>query len=569
MNRMLGWFGFNGSVITLEKMQATRFKTPHWQPDHHAIFAQGSIALSATQRFITPECHKRLMPYEHSSTGCVINADVYLTNRESLCGLLEMDAQTADVSLLLQAYLKWGKQCTRYLAGHFCFIIWDPRHSHVFAAVDQFAHAPLFYIYRPKQFLMMANECSAFPILYPDLTINSKRLIEFARDAHSQTETAYQEICKLPAGHQLVVTTQQLHQTCYWHWKNERQRLPYQHRKDYYAAFQAHFEQAVQRCCRRLGPLTTQISGGLDSSAVTAQAASMLAKQQENLFSFTSIPNTLSGKSYRPGWYYHEMPRIKTVLECYPNIQHLPYIANAATNIFEKLKPLQHCFDQPLRNITNMDWTMACYEAVLAKQGRLLLIGAGGNGTISWAGNSAREILFHLRHHHRWTYHLHETMLSGYLTAPLRATVYALQLWYGVRRLDPTQELSLAVFCYNVPNWVYRYGHDPLQQRLLIRNGLEMLLPEAIRKNPYRGEQGADWYLHYNTHAKQWREQLIMLTQKAQTSLWQSYDRQKIMNLFDAYPYLDSPPDRKITHEICHQLLRCLSMGFYMDAIKF
>ncbi len=142
----------------------------------------------------------------------------------------------------------------------------------------------------------------------------------------------------------------------------------------------------MQTCLRRLGPLTTQISGGLDSSAVTAQAALLLNKQQQSLFAFTSIPNGLAGESYRSGWYYHELSRIEALIALYPNIQHVVYTATPSTDIFKKLKPLQRCFDQPLRNINNLDWNLACYEQVLAQQGRVLLIGAGGNGTISWAG---------------------------------------------------------------------------------------------------------------------------------------------------------------------------------------
>ena len=204
----------------------------------------------------------------------------------------------------------------------------------------------------------------------------------------------------------------------------------------------------------------------------------------------------------------------------------------------------------------------------------MLLIGAGGNGTISWVGHSRSDAIKAfcvalkanvLRRRHRWIRNPHEAMLSGRLTAPLRASVYAFQLWYGVRRLDPTQGLDLTLFCYNVPQWVYRKGKSPLQQRLLTRDGLSNLLPEAIAQSPYRGEQGADWYLHYNQHAKRWHEQLLALTPAAQVTLWGSYDRQKIMALFDRYSYLDKAPDRTITHDLCHQLLRCLSVGFYLQ----
>jgi asparagine synthase (glutamine-hydrolysing) len=574
---MVAWLALDGSMAKHEIVEACPFNTPHWQPDYQAICVEGGLAMSATQRFITPQCAAGLMPYQDVSSGCVINADVYLTNREALCELLASDFQTADVILLLRAYLKWGEKCTRYLAGHFGFMIWDPRHQHLFAAVDPFAQCPLFYAHLPGQLFIMTNEYSPFYTLCPQLTVNSRRFVEFAKDVHSASETAYQEIRKLPAGHQLIVTAQALHQTRYWCWKSHRQTLAYQTREQYYVALQQRFEQAVQRCLRRIGPLTTQISGGLDSSAITAQAALLLARQQQTLSAFTSIPNQLIGESYRAGWYYHELPRIKTLLAQHPNIQHIIYTAAPNTDIFEKLKPLQRCFDQPLRNINNLDWTLACYEQVLAQQGRVLLIGAGGNGTISWAGNSIVEDLKAfcvalkakvLLRRHRWIRNSHEAMLSGRLTAPLRASVYALQLWYGVRRLDPTQELDLSVFCYNVPQWVYRKGKQTLQQRLLTREGLRNLLPEAIAQNPYRGEQGADWYLHYNHYCQRWRDELLTLTPEAQTILWQSYDREKIMGLFDTYPYLSQPPDRKITRDLCLQLLRCLSMGFYLKAFK-
>lgn len=571
---MLTYLALEGSLANFEQIRSCQFITPHWQPDHHEVYCDGIIAMSATQRCITPQCQNGLMPYQDNTTGCIINADVYLTNHDTLCKLLEKDSQTADVVLLLLAYLKWGKECTHYLAGQFCFTVWDPRQQHIFAAVDQFALHPLFYAYQPGQFFLAANECSSFHSVCPQLTLNSQRFIEFANDAHSATETAYQEIHKLSSGHQLIITKSELRQTCYWSWKEQRQQLPYQTREQYYKALQQNFEQAVQKCLRYLGPLTTQISGGLDSSAVTAQAALLLAKEQLSLFAFTSTPNGLSGKSYRPGWYYHELPRIAEVLAKYPNIQHVIYTADPSTDIFERLKPLQRCFDQPLRNINNLDWTLACYEQVLKDEGRVLLIGAGGNGTISWDGGSRFDILKDFVHaikakllhrNYLWKYNLHETMISSSLTAPLRASVYAFQLWYGVRRLDPTQDLDLTIFCYNVPQWVYRTGKDPLQQRLLTREGLSNLLPEDVTNNPYRGEQGADWYLHYNLHCKKWRDQMLLLTKPAQEILWQSYDQKKIMNMFNKYQYLAYPPNRIITNELSIQLLRCLSMGFYLS----
>jgi asparagine synthase (glutamine-hydrolysing) len=135
MNRIVGYWAFDRSVDISRALNASRFKTPHWNPDHYDVYLNGEIALSATQRFITPQCHLGLMPFKNKDTGCVINADVYLTNREELCDLLGVNSQVADAVLLLEAYLKWGEACTQYLAGQFCFLIWDPRYQPFFATV--------------------------------------------------------------------------------------------------------------------------------------------------------------------------------------------------------------------------------------------------------------------------------------------------------------------------------------------------------------------------------------------------------------------------------------------------
>lgn len=40
------------------------------------------------------------------------------------------------------------------------------------------------------------------------------------------------------------------------------------------------------------------------------------------------------------------------------------------------------------------------------------------------------------------------------------------------------------------------------------------------------------------------------------------------MALFDLYPYLTHPPNHKTSHELCYELLRYLSMGFYLASVK-
>lgn len=598
MNRIAGYFSLGERGVDHKKFATCAFKTPHWQPDHEAFYYDASLALSATQRFITPQCADSLMPYQETQSQLVINADVYLTNREELITLLSVDSTLADAKLILKAYLKWGTACTPYLAGSFCFIIWNPHKEELFAAVNQFSTIPFFYAYSEKQYFIFANEFSPFHQLCPTLTLRKQHFFEFALDSFSLTKTSFQEVLKLLPGHQLVINKQGLKQQCYWRLQDQKEKLSCRTREDYYDVFRQHFKRAVKSCLRGSSPITTHISGGLDSSAVAAQAATLLAQEHQSLHGFTAIPKDLDGPSYRKNWYYHEMPRVQTLLERYPNIKHCTYIAAPETDIFAQLKTFHPHLDQPIRNVQNLDWIIASYKYALSQGGRILLTGQAGNSSISWAGSSRLNSIRRLYHmlkiifkpkslyggffnilnspvlnsfqskkllrKHGIILNLHKHCLSGKSAAPLISTAYALQLWYGVRILDPTRDLALTQFCYNIPQNIYCKSKKILQKRLLVREGLCDLLPEEIRLNPYRGEQAADAYLQYNVHQKAWENTLLHLKHETKQILWHAYGQKTMMNFFQKHTTINITENEKILAQYAH-LMRCISIGLYLN----
>lgn len=601
MNRLLGFFNLSKKFFDREKFISCSFKTPHWQPDHKEFYFDSHIALSSTQRFITAECADCLMPFQDKESQLVINADVYLTNREELIALLLAEPSLADAKLILKAYLKWGASCTKYLSGQFCFVIWNPHKKELFSAVDPFSSAPFFYAYQPQHAFIFANELSPFHQLCPTLTIREQHFIEFALDTFSSTKTSYEEVLKLPPGHQLIINEQGVKQQRYWRLQDQKEKLSCQTREEYYAIFRQHFERAVKACLRGTGPIASHISGGLDSSSVAAQAAKLLSEKQQHLHGITAIPNGLDGPSYRKNWYYHEMPRVQTLLDRYPNIKHFAYMAEPDADIFSKLKALHHYTDQPIRNIANFEWIMGGYEYVRSQGGRTLLTGQAGNGSISWAGSSRLDSVRRLYHalkimirpanlyggffrvlnpqllnstqgkkllrQRGIILNPHKHLLSGEASAPLIASAYAIQLWHGVRVLDPTRDLALTQFCYHVPQRIYRKGKKTLQRRLLVREGLSDLLPEDIALNPYRGEQAADAYLQYNTHQHTWKKTLLNLDPDVKKILWNAYNESTMMNFFHTYPKIEiTTVDEKILATY-NNLMRCMGIGFYLNDI--
>jgi asparagine synthase (glutamine-hydrolysing) len=598
MNRIFGYLALQ-SQLPPDLVARTQFQNSIWTPDHNGSYCDENVVLTSCQRFITPECHRTLMPYQHQNSGCVIVADVYLTQRDVLCKQLQVSADVADAELILLGFLKWGTDVTRYLAGYFCFAIWKKNEQSIFLATDQFSKRSLLYAYKPGHSFIFANELSPFRVVSSPLTLNENMFAHFALDSLPAGETCYQEVSKLLPGHQLHLTPHGLKQSCYWRLNDQRKRLPYQTRTAYYEAFQDVFQTAVKNSLRSPYPITAHISGGLDSSSVAAQAAILLAEQQRPLLAFTAIPNGLEGPSYRKGWHYHEMPAVQTLLDRYPTIQHTSYQSSKATDIHQVLATYYPYVDQPFRNISNYDWIIGSYSHAFNQGGRVLLTGARGNSSISWAARSwkgslsnwMRALLLTLKPENAFDGFFknchsdflntstaknilrrraimlspHWLMLSQTHGAARNSSSYAVQLCHGIVSLDPTHDLDVVNFCYNVPDWVCREGKGITHNRLLVRRGLSHLLPEAIKNNPNRGEQAADSYLQYNQHASAWWEQMQTLSAQTKAVLNQYYDHNKYTELQKSIPLPILEPNKSTLKATELQLMRYMSAAFFLN----
>ena len=597
MNRLFGYFSFQ-QAISSNLLEQQRFQVAAWAPDHEGHYQDKPILLTSFQRFITPECPAALMPYRNDESGCVIVADVYLTNRDELCEKLHAVATCADAELILLAYLTWDVQAPQYLAGEFSFALWNPRNQSLFLATDQFSKRPLLYTHAPGRFFAFANEMSPFRVVCSQLTINENMFAHFALDSLPGAETCYVEVLKILPGHQLLITSENFQQTCYWRLRDQHKKLSYRTRDEYYEAFREVFEKAVNNALRSPYPITSHISGGLDSSSVAAQAAVLLSKKQRNLYGFTALPKGLDGPSHRKGWYYHEMPRVQTLLDKYPNILHTAYYSNPETNIYEVLRQYYAYVDQPFRNVSNLDWILGSLEYSRSQEGRVLLTGARGNHSISHTASSWKARVW------QFAKLVHiilkpEELLEGYfnycrddflqsLTAkkilrgrgisfsPLRwvallslardwsrnTSSYPLSLCVGTIKLDPTYDLNVVKFCYSVPDWVCREGKGGISNRLLVRRGLSSLLPEEIALNPHRGEQSADWFLNYNQNAEVWYAQLRNLCIHSIALLNRYYD----LPSYAAFEYqFPRPLQNADSDEWRYSLMRFMSAAFFVD----
>ena len=178
----------------------------------------------------------------------------------------------SDTEALLIAYFEWGSGCVSRCNGIFAFAIWDEQAQSLFLARDRLGVKPLFYAQRGSAFLF-ASELKALlahPLVEP--VVDSEGLCEalVVGPARTPGHGVFRDIRELRPGHTLEMDRRGLRSACYWslHTAPHTDDLATTTRR-----VRDLVQDTVQRQLVADVPVCTLLSGGLDSSAITAIAA--------------------------------------------------------------------------------------------------------------------------------------------------------------------------------------------------------------------------------------------------------------------------------------------------------
>ena len=178
-----------------------------------------------------------------------------------------------DTEVLVHAYEAWGAASLSRLNGAFAFALWDRRKKELFLARDRLGIRPLFIAQYGSDFLF-ASECKSL-LRHPQARreIDPIGLQEtFALWAASPQYTAFVGIQELPPGHYMRINSQGRGEpVCWWD-------IPFatgaQMRQTHESVLREELVEllrsATQLRLRADVPVATYLSGGLDSSLITA-----------------------------------------------------------------------------------------------------------------------------------------------------------------------------------------------------------------------------------------------------------------------------------------------------------
>lgn len=193
---------------------------------------------------------------------------------------------TSDTEVLLKSYIEWGSACVDRLNGIFAFGIWDEAGQRFFMARDRMGVKPLFYCLRGSS-LIFGSELKAL-LAHPEVepVIDAEGLAEIFMIGPARTPGygVFRGIEELKPGYSAEYTPQGLKVRQYWALCSQP------HEQDFTTTVMMVgeiFRDAVKRQLVSDVPLCTLLSGGLDSSAITAVAANSYKAEGRMLHTYS------------------------------------------------------------------------------------------------------------------------------------------------------------------------------------------------------------------------------------------------------------------------------------------
>lgn len=310
----------------------------HRGPDDEGFHLDSNLGLGHQRLSIidlSPQ-GRQPMSNEDDSLWIVLNGEIYnyLELRQQLVARGHRFRSHSDTEVVLHLYEDEGPECVNRLNGMFAFALWDAREQVLFAARDRFGIKPFYYIFQNGVFLFASEIKALFAtdLVRPEL--NSLGLADYLTfQLCLGDKTLFKDVYKLLPGHTLALSPNgslQIHQ--YW---DLDFTVDADHTENYFQhRLLMLLEDAVRLQLRADVPVGAHLSGGLDSSAVTCLASSLLGAEIQ----------TFAG-GFKEGPEYDETRYAHIVAEHAGTKHHQIYLS--AEDFVEAMPKLIYHMDEP------------------------------------------------------------------------------------------------------------------------------------------------------------------------------------------------------------------------------
>ena len=357
-------------------------KLEHRGPDNFGIYQDEQVILGHARLSIIDLSSSGHQPMSTEDERYIIcyNGEVYnFGDLRQQYGLNNLFSKT-DTEVVLKAFAKVGVEVFRKLNGMFAFAIYDKEENKIWLVRDRLGIKPLYYTYNGDQ-LKFASEIEAL-LEFSDERVQCNRegLHEWLYYGTTLGErTLLKDVKKLEPGNYLELSLESLRLTIrsYWSPKEyvnvKKERLS---KKSLIVGVKEKLEQAVKRQLVSDVPVGVFLSGGIDSSAITAFAS----KYSENKIDTFSV-----GFDFDKG--VNELPKARSVAQyCNTNHHEFHVSGKKISDVVEKM--VWH-HGHPFSDAANIPLYLLSSEV----EGKIKVVLQGDGGDELFAGYRRYSLL--------------------------------------------------------------------------------------------------------------------------------------------------------------------------------
>jgi len=570
-----GWVDFQRDLRTeketIEKMTETLSKrgpddTNVWFAPH-AAFGHKRLVVVDPSGGVQPMTRiKNNQQYTISYNGELYNTEDL---RKELLKRGYQFQGHSDTEVLLTAYMEWEEECLQHLNGIFAFAIWDENHQRLFLARDRLGVKPLFYRHGGNSFIF-GSELKAI-LANPEVNVEIDRegLAEVfgLGPSRSPGHGVFKGVNELRPAHALVFSRDGLKIWRYWNVKSEvhTDSLDETVEKVRFLLTDAVTRQLISDV-----PVCTFLSGGVDSSAITAIAAKAFAREGKGPLHTYSIDYEENDKYFKANDFQPNAdgPWIEKMSNAFGTIHHRCVISQ--DDLAHYLTEAVIVRDMP--GMADIDSSLLWFCQKIKENFVVSLSGECADeifGGYPWfhrpddlaregfpwmRSTEARADLFkdywkkklNLKEYvnQRFKETIHEVpRLEGenHLEAKRRELFYLNMIWFMTTLLDRKDRMSMGAslevrvpfadhrlveYVWNIPWEMKMYGN---REKGILRRALEGILPDEVlyrKKSPYPKTH----HPHYTKLVKKWLQEI--LTDKT-SILYEFFDMSKLQKIVE------------------------------------
>lgn len=250
----------------------------------------GCVLLHTRLAIIDPEGGGQPMQLQWGQERYTITYNGELYNTQQLREQLLQEGHSflghSDTEVVLHAYAHWGQDCVNRFNGIFAFAVWEHGTKRLFLARDRMGVKPLFYKLHEGGLLFASEMKSilAYPTVRAQLDTEGIGQLLLLGPGRLPGSGVFKDVQELKPGCCAVYTAGRLRTRCYW-------RLRDREHTDSFAATVEKVRELVTDSIKRQMvsdvPLGTFLSGGLDSSLISAVCAREYSNRGMQLDTFS------------------------------------------------------------------------------------------------------------------------------------------------------------------------------------------------------------------------------------------------------------------------------------------